>query len=61
MTSISSPSSKHARERRQDLRTADALRDRFLHVRQTTERLAASLSDEDCARKARGIHSRCAE
>ena len=31
------------------LDVADALRDRFLRVRQVTERLAENLSDEDCA------------
>ena len=32
-----------------DVSGRDALRDRFLHVRQTTERIAAPLSEEDCA------------
>ncbi len=48
MTSITSQPSKHANTRPQDFRSVDALRDRFLHVRQVTERLAANLSDEDC-------------
>ena len=49
MTTKTSPLSILDVSASQSLRNADSLRDRFLRVRQVTERLASHLSDEDCA------------
>jgi ergothioneine biosynthesis protein EgtB len=52
MTSYPSPSARTPESRGLVSAVENALQDRFLRVRQTTERLAAPLSEEDCALQA---------